>query len=415
MGTETTLMKPDRRQFIGAAAPFAYGFAAPAGNNADFEDARKQFPRATRQVYLDAAANMPLPTYTAEGMRRYMDFHMYGPGGGRGQYASQALREVKPLFARLINAKASEIGFVVCTKAGEAAIVNGLRIQESGGNLVTNDMHYAGSIHDYIGRRKAGMDVRIVKHREWRIDIGDMEKAMDRKTKLVSITLVSNVNGWVEDARKISELAHAHGAYVYADIIQAAGSVPVDVKALGLDFAACSNYKWLQGARGAGFLYVREDLQGSVVKDLSFPGYVHFNYSPWVTGRERAAVDEFPYAAPKNADRYEPGNVSYVAYAGQYEALKRILAIGPDRMYAYTKGMCDRLKKELPGLGYTLITPLDAPSSIVVAQAKNLKSTQEKLRKADIQVTSAGVNRVRISPALYNNMEDIDRLLSALS
>src|SRR5688500_17397889 len=93
-------MSSNRRQFLGAAAPLACGFAAPAASNADFEAVRKQFPRVMKQVYLDAAANMPLPAYTAEGMRRYMDFHMYGPGEGRGQYASQALREVKPLFAK---------------------------------------------------------------------------------------------------------------------------------------------------------------------------------------------------------------------------------------------------------------------------------------------------------------------------
>jgi len=240
-----------------------------------------------------------------------------------------------------------------------------------------------------------------------------MQKVIDNKTGLVSITLVSNVNGWVEDAKALSNLVHSHGGYLYADIIQAAGSVPVDVKALGIDFAACSNYKWLQGARGAGFLYVREDLQGSVVKDLSFPGYVHFNYSPWVTTRE--AADDFPYIAPRDARRYEPGNVSFVAYAGQYEALKRMLALGVDNIYAYTKPMCDRLKKELPGLGYKLITPLDAPSSIVVVQAKDLQAAQQKLRKANIQVTTVGENRIRISPALYNNMEDINRLLLALA
>jgi selenocysteine lyase/cysteine desulfurase len=218
----------------------------------------------------------------------------------------------------------------------------------------------------------------------------------------------------VEDAKALSALAHAHGAFLYADIIQAAGSVPVDVKALGIDFAACSNYKWLQGARGSGFLYVREDLQGSIVRDLSYPGYVHFNYSPWVTTRN-ASVEDFPYVAPPNAGRYEAGNVSYVAYAGQYEVLKRMLALGVENIYAYTKPMCDRLKKELPAMGYKLITPTDAQSSIVVVQAKSLKAVMEKLRKADIQVTSAGENRVRISPAVYNNMEDINRLLSALS
>ncbi|MFN7934701.1 MAG: aminotransferase class V-fold PLP-dependent enzyme [Bryobacteraceae bacterium] len=406
-------MPINRRQLLSSAALGASHLAAASTPSA-FAAIRKEFPRANQEVYLDAAANMPLPKYVAEGMRRYMDFHMYGPGEGRGQYATESVQQARVLFAKLINAKPSEIGLVICTKAGEAAVINGLRIQEAGGNLVTNDLHYAGSVHDYIGRRKAGMDVRIVKHRDWRIDLRDMEKVIDKKTKLVSITLVSNVNGWVENAKAISALAHAHGAYVYADIIQAAGSVPVDVKALGLDFAACSNYKWLHGARGAGYLYVREELQGAVVKDLSFPGYVHFNYAPWVPQRD-ASADEFPYEAAKGAHRYEAGNVSYVAYAGQYEALKRILAIGMDNIYAYTKPMCDRLKKELPSLGYKLITPLDAPSSIVTVQSSNLKATQEKLRKANVQVTTTGANRVRISPALYNNMEDVTRLLSALA
>ena len=242
-------MITNRRRFLGSAAMASALAAAP--KLSDFESIRKEFPRATQQVYLDAAANMPLPKYTAEGMRRYMDFQMYGPGEGRGEYANESVRQSKVLFAKLINAKPSEIGFVICTKAGEADVVNDLRIQESGGNLVTNDLRYAGSVHDYVGRRKAGMDVRIVKHRDWHIDMRDMEKVVDKKTRLISVTPISNVNGWVANA--ISRLAHAHGAYVYADIIQAAGIVPVEVKALGLDFAACSNYKWLQGLGAPGF------------------------------------------------------------------------------------------------------------------------------------------------------------------
>ncbi|MBI3693381.1 MAG: aminotransferase class V-fold PLP-dependent enzyme [Acidobacteria bacterium] len=405
-------MHINRRQFLTSSAAVASSLAAP--KLSDFESIRKEFPRAVEQVYLDAAAHVPLPRYSADGMRRYMDFHMYGPGEGRGEYAATALRQVKPLFAKLINAKPSEIGFVICTKAGEAAVVNGLGIQASGGNLVTNDLHYAGSIHDYVGRRKAGLDVRIVRHRDWRIDLRDMEQAMDKKTRLVSVTLVSNVNGWVEDARAISELAHAHGAYVYADIIQAAGSVPVDVQALGIDFAACSLYKWLQGARGAGFLYVREDLQERVVKDTMFPGYVEFNYAPWVTNPD-PGKEQFPYRPPKDASRYEPGNVSYVAYAGQSEALKRILDLGVENIYAHTKPLCDRLKRELPGLGYKLITPVEAKSSLVVVQARDLNATRKKLARAGVQVTTTGQNRVRISPALYNNQQDIDKLLNALS
>jgi selenocysteine lyase/cysteine desulfurase len=401
-------MPINRRQFLGSSALAAA--PAPAASIASF---RQHFPRASDEVYLDAAAHMPLPTYAAEGIRRYLDFQMYGPGDGRGDYAAHAVRQARLLFARLINAKPSEIAFVMCTKAGEAAVVNGLGIQQSGGNVVTNDLHYAGAIHDYIGRRRAGMDVRIVRHRNWRIDLGDMEKVVDRKTRLIAITLVSNVNGWVEDARALSQLAHHHGAYLYADIIQAAGAVPVDVKALGIDFAACSHYKWLQGIRGAGYLYVREELQGGAVADLSFPGYVYFNYEPWVD--RKAAGEDFPYRAPNSAARYEPGNFNAAAFAAQYEVLERLLAVGVDNIYAYVKPMVDRLRQELPALGYELITPKDAPSCLAVIRTSQQKAILEKLRRARIQVTAAGVNRIRISPALYNNMNDIDRLLAALA
>ncbi len=390
-------MTLNRRSFLAVAA------AAASPKESQIESFRQEFPRAVEQVYLDAAAHMPLPRYTADGMRKYLDFHMYGPGQGRGEYASQALRQVKPLFAKLINAKPSEIGFVICTKAGESAVVNGLDIQASGGNVVTNDLHYAGALHDYLGRRKAGLDVRIVRHRDWRIDLRDMEKVIDKKTKLVSITLVSNVNGYVAEAKALGDLAHANGAYLYADIIQAAGSVPVDVRALGIDFAACSCYKWLQGARGAGFLYVREELQGRVVRDLIYPGYTDI------------AQSELPYRPPQNGSRYEAGNVSYVSYAGQTEALKRMLDLGVDNIWAHTKPMCDRLKKELPGLGYKLITPPEAVASLVVVEARDLKAVEAKLRRANIQVTTTGGNRVRISPAIYNNMQDIDKLLAALA
>ena len=407
-------MNMNRRQFMASTAVAASALKPASPAALGFDSIRNEFPRAVEQVYLDGAAHHPLPKYTAEGMQKYMDFHMHGPSQGRGEYANEALRQVKPLFAKLINAEPSEIAFVMCTKAGEAAVVNGLNIPASGGNLVSNDLHYAGSIHDYVGRRKAGWDVRIVKNRDWQIDIRDLEKVIDNKTRLVSFTLVSNVNGYVMDAKAVSKLAHAHGAYVYADIIQAAGSVPVDVKALEVDFAACSNYKWLQGARGAGFLYVRKDLQGTAVGDRIFPGEIDFNYAPWVASADTGKED-FVYTPAKDARRYEPGNVSYVSYAGQYEALKRMLALGVENIYEHAKPLCDRLKKELPPLGYKLITPLDARSSIVTVKARDLKATRAKLNRANIQVTCIEEKRVRISPGVYNNMSDVDKLLQALA
>jgi selenocysteine lyase/cysteine desulfurase len=403
-------MKIHRRGFLGAAAASA-ATARPAVK--DLDSLRESFPRALQETYLDAAAHCPLSRHTAEGIRRYLDFHMYGPGEGRGEYVSRAMKEVRSMFARLINAKPSEIALVHCTKAGENIVVQGLDIQASGGNVVTNDLHYAGSLHNYIGHRKHGMDVRIVKARHWAIDVKDMEAAIDRKTRLVAVTPVSNVNGHIENTKAISEIAHSRGAYVYADIIQGAGIVPIDVRALGIDFAACSNYKWLQGVRGAGFLYVREELQGKVLRDLLYPGYVYFNYPPWVD-RPDPAKEELPYREPADASRYEPGNINYAGYAGQYEAFRVMEAIGVERMFEHTAKLVNRLKKELPEKAYRPITPPKQKTPIATFIPHDMEGTRARLKRAGVQVTLIG-NRMRVSPGPYNNERDIDRLLEALT
>ncbi|MCW5982653.1 MAG: aminotransferase class V-fold PLP-dependent enzyme [Bryobacteraceae bacterium] len=400
-----------RRQFLAAMglAPAAASANSSAGETAW----REAFPRALKQVYLDAAAHCPLSRHTAAGIQRYLDFHTYGPGDGRGEYVDEAMRQARGMFARMINATPSEIALVQCTKGGENVVVNGLDIQGSGGNVVTNDLHYAGSIHSYIGRRRHGMDVRIVKARDWAIDLNDMDAAIDGKTRLVAITLVSNVNGHIENAAAISEMAHARGAYVYADIIQAAGVMPIDVKALGVDFAACSNYKWLQGVRGAGYLYVRQELQGKALKDLLYPGYVVFNYRPWVASAD-ASKDEFGYRTPEDAQRYEPGNHNYAGYAGQYETFKFMESIGIEKMFDHTMKLVNRIRKELPESRYRPITPPGLKTPVVTFMPADMDDAKARVARANIQLTLIG-NRMRISPAIFNTENDVDRLLEALT
>ncbi len=411
----------DRRQFLAVAGAAAATTTLPSfgskgrlfASPVDLASVREHYPRAVQQVYLNCAAHCPLSTHTRAGMEKYMDFHMYGPGEGRSGYVSKAMGAVKEQFARWIHAKPSEVAFVQNTKAGEWIVFNGLDIQGTGGNVVTNDLHYAGSVHSYIGHKKSGMDVRIIKAKDWVIDLEDMDAAIDKNTKFVAITLLSNVNGHIEDAKAITEMAHAHGAYVYADIIQAVGAIPVDVKALDLDFAACSNYKWLQGVRGSGFVYVREELQGRVVEDMLYPGYVRFNYPPWVDPAD-ADKDEFPYDAPMDASRYEPGNSSREGYCGQYESFKVLDEIGIDSMFAHTMPLVDRIRQELPESKYRCITPEGTRGPVLVFIPADYEGTKAKLEKANIQATMTG-NRLRISPSFYNNQHDIDKLLDALA
>ena len=93
-----------------------------------------------------------------------------------------------------------------------------------------------------------GLDVRVVKHRDWHIDPADMERAVDRKTKLIAISLVSSVNGHLENVEGVERSRPlAWGASLSRILSRAAGAVPIDVRAMGIDLASCAMYKWLQG------------------------------------------------------------------------------------------------------------------------------------------------------------------------
>src|SRR5262249_24329165 len=94
----------------------------------------------------------------------------------------------------------------------------------------------------------------------------DMERVVDRRTSLVEVSHVAMYNGFQHDLKAVCDLAHAHGAYVYADVIQGVGAVPLDVAATGRGFAAAGTYKWLVGDFGLGFMYVKEELLERVVR-----------------------------------------------------------------------------------------------------------------------------------------------------
>jgi selenocysteine lyase/cysteine desulfurase len=242
----------------------------------------------------------------------------------------------------------------------------------------------------------------------------DVERAVDRQTRLISIALVSNVNGYLADVKALSDVAHAHKAYLYADIIQAAGAVPIDVKAMGIDFAACSTFKWLMGVKGFGFLYVRSDLQGTVVKPSQPSGGVRFNYAPWVE-KPDPTLPEISITPTPGPACYE---VSYPSYEGAIcaqESLRYIHRLGVHNIRNHVRTLTDRLQAELPHLGYASITPQGNESPIVAFMAQDPQSTMTKLRNAGVHAAMRGGNKMRISPSVFNNQEDIDHLLLALS
>ncbi|MBL7734205.1 MAG: aminotransferase class V-fold PLP-dependent enzyme [Chitinophagaceae bacterium] len=380
----------------------------------DFDKVRDDFPRVRDEVYMDNASTHPINIYTAAALHRYTEWAKNNVGEPWWPGWTDSRDACKKQFAQLVNADQDEIAFARSTVEAENNILNGMDLK--GGNVVTTDLHYSASLYSYKMREmRDGLKVHVIRHNDWRFDVKDFEKVVNKKTKLIAITLVSNVNGFlVTDLRAISDLAHANGAILYVDIIQGVGNVPVDVRAMGIDVAACSTFKWLMGSKGFGFLYVRRDLQDTVVKTTHHNGGVHFNYSPW-TDQADPSKPDIDFTPRTGAGIYE---VSYPSYEGvicAQAALKYISELGVANIRQYVRTLTKKLSAEMPRLGYPSITPEGNDSPIVVFTVKTPDATMRKLRQANIHVAMRFGNKLRISPSIYNNNSDIEKLLGVLS
>jgi selenocysteine lyase/cysteine desulfurase len=403
-----------------AAAAAAFGDAA--ANAAPGDGGAAGFPRKADfafekgVTYLSGAFTHPMPIAAADAYRDAVNRRgTVGATPATGLGASAPRVDPKAAFAALINAKPSEISYIPNTSAGENLVVECLGIGKNDGNVVTDALHFEGALVHLMELQKQGLDLRVVAPRDGRIEMHDLERVVDNRTKLVEVSLVSMYNGFQHDLKAVCDLAHAHGAYVYADIIQAAGAVPIDVRATGVDFAATATYKWLMGDFGLAFFYVREDLLGRIVKRP------HWSY------RSAADVDihlsPFDPESPKpvtwtprtDASGYfELGTIANAVVAALSVSLPYVQRLGVEAIERYRQPMLKRLQDEMPRLGFTPATPRGSTSPIVTFASRDTRPAARKLEAAKVAVRVAPY-WIRIAPSIYNDMRDVDRLLDALS
>jgi selenocysteine lyase/cysteine desulfurase len=363
-------------------------------------------------VYLDAAYTHPMSIATQKSyveylQRRVTDDSRIGPGNNSRNLAVR-------LYAKLINADPTEIAVVPSTMEGENLIAASLGLNQTAG-VVTDALHYDGSLVLYGELAKQGMPLRVVAPKAGGIDLADVEAAITKETRLVAVSLVSSTTGFQYDLKALCDLAHSKGAYVYADIIQAVGAVPVDVKASGVDFCSCGCYKWLMGDFGTAFLYVRPDRLASLKRVQVGWRQVHhqvthvFPYdepgSPlgeWTIGSDTASI-------------FEVSTPAWGSLACAAESLAYIQSLGIDTILEHRKPLIDRLREELPKRGFAPLTPAESTGPILAFSYRGAAARfRSALHDANIQI-STYENRIRISPSIYNSMEDIEKLLRVLS
>ena len=163
-------------QLVGAAA------FAPAS-------IRDEFPLAVTRTYLNNASVHPMSVSTRRAVQAFFDARTSGSPENGTPDPRVPIQRVKSLFASLIGAREIDIALVPSTTVGENLVVAGLGIPAAKGNVVTDALHFEGSLYMYQSLQRSGLDVRMVTPRDGRIELKDLARVIDGGTKLVVVVI----------------------------------------------------------------------------------------------------------------------------------------------------------------------------------------------------------------------------------
>ena len=237
-------------------------------------DVRRDIPLLDDVIYLDAASTTPTPRPVVEAISDY--FYNYNANTGRGAYrmavkATQKLDEARNKIGRFVKADPNEIIFTKNTTEAINIVANSLEF-ERGDNIVVPNIEHHSNLVPWLNLKEKGVELRMVKaDEEGVIDPDSVNEMIDGKTRLVSITHISNSLGTVQPVEEIAEIAENKGTLCLVDAAQSAGHMEVDVKQLKADFVAFPGHKGLLGPVGTGFLYCAENVQKEL-KPLNLGG-----------------------------------------------------------------------------------------------------------------------------------------------
>jgi selenocysteine lyase/cysteine desulfurase len=407
--SKTSDMLVNRRDLLALAA------ALPLSSMASTPDSRSLVPPsefALTGVNLNGAGHHPLPVRTAAALRDYAIARTKSAFTPSDQ-GEVNRRRATDLFGEIINASSEELMLVPSTSYAESMLVAALGLENGRGRVVSDVFHWKSSLFQYSVLAKAGLEFVVVPQRDGRIELDDLDKEIRPGTRLVSVSLVSYKNGFEHDIRALADLAHSRGALLYVDAAQAAGAVPMDLKALGMDFCACSGFKWLMAESGAGFLYARAGVQEELTRKLCGYGQLvgwdvvepSMGAAPQISYTERSGL----------AGKLSIGSISNSAILALSVSLQLIKEIGVNRIYQSRQPLLRRLEREMRSLGYASLTPIGSTSPIATYKVEGAMDVLSPiLDRAGISV-SIGKSTMRVSPSIYNNISDIDALLEQMS
>lgn len=376
-------------------------------------------------VYLDNGATTQKPRSVVEAMTD--EYYNVNANVHRGvhflsQQATELHEASRETVRRFLNARSTgEILFTRGTTESINLVAScfGQAFMREGDEVIVSEMeHHSNIVSWQLLQARQGIRIRVVPiSDDGQLRLDAYEQLFNQRTRLVSITHVSNVLGTVNPVRDIVRMAHEHDVPVLIDGAQSTPHIPIDVQALDCDFFAFSGHK-IYGPTGIGVLYGKEKWLdrmppymggGEMIKSVSF---------------EKTTFNELPY-------KFEAGTPDYVASTGLACALDYVSAIGMENIEAHERDLTAYAMQQLSEIegmhiyGPASLAEHDAVISFQVGNIHHLDMgtlldrlgiavrtghhcAEPLMRRLGIEGTC------RASFALYNTREDIDVLAAGI-
>ncbi len=352
-------------------------------------------------TFLNHAAISPLPRRVRDAMVQYLDKRLV-TFGFMDQEEENIPDRLRRAVARLINATPEEIAVVQNTSHGLNIVAQSLPFRP-GDNIIFCDMEFPSNVYPWmLLERQKGVEARLIPHDRGGLTVERLEAYADRRTRAVAVSSVEFLTGFRTNLAAIGEWCRAHGAYFIVDGIQSLGAIPMDVRALGIDFLACGGPKWLMGPVGIGFLYCRRELLEEMTPPMA--GCVSVvNWEEW---------RQYDLTFLPDAHRFDLGGPNLVGATGLLAAIELLMEVGIENIHRHTLHLTDVLIADLQRRGYEVVSNLEpAHRSAIVSFAVpgDVRAACARLQEARVAV-SLRESCIRVSPHGYNIKEEVLRV-----
>lgn len=376
---------------------------SPLQNN----EIRALFPAVSKWVYLNSAAVAPPPLIAVEAVQRQLADVSSNGSLNYSEWVKTKGR-CRSLVAEMLNVRSEQVAFLRNTSDGFAAAAAGIR-WSAGDNIVSFEGEFPANFYPWRSvRDRFGVELRLCRETDGRVDVEEMLGFIDSNTRLVTISAVQFASGFRADLERIGDAARRVGALFAVDIIQAFGAMPLDLSGLGVDIAAGASHKWLCSPEGCGIFVISERALETVEPMLV--GWISVE-DPWDFADRGQSYKHGALALESGT-----GPASLFYGLEQSLTLLRDTGLGAirDHLNELTDSLCDHLSSR----NYQLVSsrrPEEKSQIVCVKHRDGIPSVKiaKDLEAKGIIVSPRG-DRLRIAPHFFNNLEDIERLVEGL-